>query len=906
MTKYQALPESDVGGLLELEKVFLRQWAAICALYELTLHLFITYSRAKADGRRLDIGIAFCGEYERLEIVDELLKGSSLREYFKLSKDDASRWRLEKQFFQSACVLTKRERKIVSKRNDNAAVQQQDTTLFFVPSWEINDDARLIDTFRMMESIQNDSAYRVDIFPQPLTDKTRKAFDRPITALRELAGHGGDNRISISTNSRLSRRDHNAEDALKQFEEWLDKIETTPHFQANIFAFANDAYHAKLLLHSAASEALEKGEYTVHDISNGKNGVEGYTFPAQFHVFHQLLFEGNEEDDRIKDVSFTTDGFYKPLNFWPTSFTYEEAAAFFRLPALYEGEVIQLPKETAADPEKEGIFLGRDTSGHNINFPLENFTKHAFISGTPGHGKTNTMLHMTSTLWKKYGIPFLVFEPAKKEYRVLFNDPDMKDMMIFSPNAGTLFPISVNPFEFSVGLTLSEHISALMDVFSGAFNVRLSVSYYLNKAIEETYYELGWESDTVNDGTLPYPILQDVMAIYRKETEGSEYSTELKGWLNAFLLVQLGSLRSRELDEMFNIPYSSVKPEDWIEKPAIFELESLGQGARNFFILLLCSLIRESLKVSPNIKTKHGLRHVIFVEEAHNLIAVQTEQPSEELVNAKISATAFIVKMLAEVRALGEGIVIADQLPSAIASEVMKNTGLKILHRMTAVDDRNIVGSTMSATPAQQEQVGTYDKGDALIFYEGLQMPFRGTIEMWEREKQEKGEISIKPKSNDELTALIEKNENQSAAMGKTLSAIVLKLITAYIYGIGKDLETSSRVIYMLDNALLKAQEGPIREGRVKFNEKYQKGTEEFYSLMAKCRRDITSLERNIKKLRARFPKFESVTDEIDRIRIKASSCYNIYIDDFEELRKKKDSFINSGDMEDGIEISKS
>jgi hypothetical protein len=48
----------------------------------------------------------------------------------------------------------------------------------------------------------------------------------------------------------------------------------------------------------------------------------------------------------------------------------------------------------------------------------------------------------------------------------------------------------------------------------------------------------------------------------------------------------------------------------------------------------------------------------------------------------------------------------------------MKNTGLKILHRMTAVDDRNMVGATMSATPAQLEHVGAYDKGEALIFYE--------------------------------------------------------------------------------------------------------------------------------------------------------------------------------------------
>lgn len=67
--------------------------------------------------------------------------------------------------------------------------------------------------------------------------------------------------------------------------------------------------------------------------------------------------------------------------------------------------------------------------------------------------------------------------------------------------------------------------------------------------------------------------------------------------------------------------------------------------------------------------------------------------------------------MLAEVRALGEGIVIADQLPTVMAPEVLKNTGLKIAHRITAQDDRALLGSTMSASPDQLEEQGTFGTG---------------------------------------------------------------------------------------------------------------------------------------------------------------------------------------------------
>ena len=39
--------------------------------------------------------------------------------------------------------------------------------------------------------------------------------------------------------------------------------------------------------------------------------------------------------------------------------------------------------------------------------------------------------------------------------------------------------------------------------------------------------------------------------------------------------------------------------------------------------------------------------------------------------------------------------VIADQLPTKMAPEVIKNTVVKIGHQLTAEDDRNLLGGTM-------------------------------------------------------------------------------------------------------------------------------------------------------------------------------------------------------------------
>lgn len=164
-----------------------------------------------------------------------------------------------------------------------------------------------------------------------------------------------------------------------------------------------------------------------------------------------------------------------------------------------------------------------------------------------------------------------------------------------------------------------------------------------------------------------------------------------------------------------------------------------------FLTLLLCNYIREELKI---IKKKNAddanknPNHVIFIEEAHNVIANTAEQSGSNI-NPKISATKFIVDMLAEVRALRESIVIADQLPSSMAQEVMKNTGLKIALRMSSQDEREYISSTISASPVQIDNLSRYEKGKSLVFFEKMEKAMEVQICKWEGDDN--------PKSDEEL-----------------------------------------------------------------------------------------------------------------------------------------------------------
>lgn len=384
------------------------------------------------------------------------------------------------------------------------------------------------------------------------------------------------------------------------------------------------------------------------------------------------------------------------------------------------------------------------------------------ICGVPGSGKTNTMLHLANSLWhhKKLikddtdnlsvtfkeesdPIPFLVLEPAKREYREL-SRYDIPELIILSPSASTKFPMRLNPFEFPKGLTLSEHISKLCQVFEGAFPIAPPAPFILDKAIEGIYRAHGWNTNDINTGEKEYPTMSELYDRFQKELSQTTYDSEIQGNIQSVLEMRIGSLLRREMKDIFDVKHSTFSPEEWLKHPVIVELESLGEGPANFVTLLLCTLIRETLKASPRADEEKVVRHIIFIEEAHNLIAPEAQVASGQDSNPKIAATAYIVKMLAEVRALREGIIIADQLPTAMAPEVIKNTNIKLIHRLTSIDDRQLIGSTMSASGIQLEHVAVYRPGEALMSYEGLQRPFELRIQ------EQKGHGSETP-NDDEL-----------------------------------------------------------------------------------------------------------------------------------------------------------
>jgi len=95
-----------------------------------------------------------------------------------------------------------------------------------------------------------------------------------------------------------------------------------------------------------------------------------------------------------------------------------------------------------------------------------------------------------------------------------------------------------------------------------------------------------------------------------------------------------------------------------------------------------------------------------------------------ENVNTKAKAVETFCNILSEIRAFGEGILIAEQIPAKLAQDAVKNTNLKVMHRVVARDDRDLMGHTMNLNEDQNKFISIMDRGEAAVFSEGFSEPF--------------------------------------------------------------------------------------------------------------------------------------------------------------------------------------
>ena len=107
-----------------------------------------------------------------------------------------------------------------------------------------------------------------------------------------------------------------------------------------------------------------------------------------------------------------------------------------------------------------GNLINNGTSTKNsVDLDLKQLDKHIFIGGVTGSGKTTTCQKL---LLEAGDLPFLVIEPAKREYRKLAN---LEKIEIYTLGNEECSNFRLNPFEFFEGELLTAHIDMLKASF---------------------------------------------------------------------------------------------------------------------------------------------------------------------------------------------------------------------------------------------------------------------------------------------------------------------------------------------------------------------------------------------------------------------------------------------------------
>lgn len=415
----------------------------------------------------------------------------------------------------------------------------------------------------------------------------------------------------------------------------------------------------------------------------------------------------------------------------PTGFeaTGELLAAIAR-PPVREIAGVRVVEQVRFDltPETppDGIPLGEviDASGRAAGTMMvsrDTLNRHAFVAGATGSGKSQTIRHLLEGLTAA-SVPWLVIEPAKAEYAGmagrLGSDSSVAVVRLGDPDA---VPLSLNPLEPEAGFPLQTHLDLVRALFLAAFEANEPFPQVLSQALTRCYTSYGWDLALSRGGT-KYPSLADLQTTARAVVDDIGYGAELAADVRGFVDVRLTSLLLGTPGRFLGGGHP-LDVADLLSRNVVLELEDVGDDQDKAFCMgvVLIRLI-EHLRVRRGQST--GLRHVTVVEEAHRLLKASTNGSG----GTASHAVEMFAGLLAEIRAYGEGIIVAEQIPSKVIPDVVKNSALKILHRLPAADDRETVGATMNLDDPQSRAVVSLPPGQAAVFTDGMDRPVRVRI----------------------------------------------------------------------------------------------------------------------------------------------------------------------------------
>lgn len=388
----------------------------------------------------------------------------------------------------------------------------------------------------------------------------------------------------------------------------------------------------------------------------------------------------------------------------------------------------------------EVVKIGRivdtgETQSIPYTVSVDSLVRHSLIVGSTGSGKTTTCKTLINAVLSQKR-PVLIIEPAKDEWvrwAIKQNEsllPEEK-ITIFEPGV-TMFEntrlsnLYLNPFQPAAIAGAPIDMQTRCEQITAFINATLPTSDILPVIMDEALYT--YLNEKVEDfeeeemkQLLKYPRLSGALPVAKKLLSQRGYEQRVTDSFVAALETRFNYLTRGKRGKVLNEP-KSTDFDKLFNHNCVINLSKIPNAKDKALIMSMILLSLHEYRMSAYTydaeyrekAQKNQLMHLTVIEEAHNVMS--RPNPSlEGSGNPQQVVADLFSNMLAEIRSLGEGLMIIDQVPTKLIPDVIKNTNYKICHRMTSIDDCAVMAQALALRDDQKGIIPTLEQGDVIV-----------------------------------------------------------------------------------------------------------------------------------------------------------------------------------------------
>jgi hypothetical protein len=371
-------------------------------------------------------------------------------------------------------------------------------------------------------------------------------------------------------------------------------------------------------------------------------------------------------------------------------------------------------------PSDQGLPVGRLTvSGRPtkaaFTVEVEDIKRHLFVSGASGSGKSTFVTGLCGAIASR-DIPVTIIEPAKSEYGA--NLTKRGDLKVPVDVVGPA-ELSFNPLAFPVGISLDTHRDDVRAILGGSLDIPAPGDFVLERMIDLAYREFGWIAGAPEPSERKFPTMRDVYSLLNATVARLGYGKEVSGNVRGAVAVRLLPLCVGRKGEMLSGHATAADVVCGEKGVQVIELDHVRHPDEKAFVLgMLLIGLREACLLRGETSK---LKHVTVIEEAHHILAKSDAGDG----GARARSLEGFANALAEVRAYGEGLIVADQSPSKLIRDVVRNTGTKVSFRTLDPADQELLAGSLNLKADAGRALAGLATGEALCGQLGAARPSR-------------------------------------------------------------------------------------------------------------------------------------------------------------------------------------